>query len=164
MSELEIRRYQPADRDAVWRLHNLALNQVGAHGGNGPWDDDLHKIEAIYLDGGEFLVGLLDGRIVAMGALRQNSETCAEIKRMRVHPDCQRRGCGQAILTRLEARAVELGYTRLILDTTTVQVGAQRFYEKNGYRQFGRTTWGPFEVLLYHKELGVTEASGEPAD
>ncbi|MBN1935067.1 MAG: GNAT family N-acetyltransferase [Anaerolineae bacterium] len=184
MAIFEIRRYKSIDHDAAWQLHNLALSLVGAHAGNGPWDDDLHSIEAVYLqNGGEFLVGLLDGQIVAMGALRRvddgsadtgsadagsadagsadagsadagSADTAwAEIKRMRVHPDHQRRGYGQAILARLEARAVELGYTRLILDTTTVQIGAQRFYEKNGYRQFDQTTFGSFDVLLYQKEL-----------
>ncbi len=154
LASLIVRRYQPTDYEAVWQLHNLALHQVGAHAGNGPWDDDLHHIEMVYLqNGGEFLVGVLDGQIVAMGALERIDATHAQIKRMRVHPDHQRRGYGQAILTHLETRAVELGYTRLTLDTTTLQVGAQRFYEKNGYRQFAQTTYGPFQVLLYQKEL-----------
>ena len=69
---LHIRRYREADHDAVWALHNLALHQVGAHAGNGPWDDDLHHVPAEYLDsGGEFLVGVVDARIVAMGALKR---------------------------------------------------------------------------------------------
>ena len=68
--KLRIRRYDPADREAIWELHNLALNLIGAHGGNGEWDADLHSIGEQYLDaGGEFIVGLVDERIVAMGAL-----------------------------------------------------------------------------------------------
>lgn len=159
MPVFEIRRYRLSDHDAVWELHNLALNQVGAHAGNGPWDDDLHHIETVYLqDGGEFLVGVLDGQIVAMGALRRVDDggedaAWAEIKRMRVHPNFQRQGLGQAVLQQLEACAVKQGYTCLTLDTTTVQVGAQRFYEKNGYTQVGQTKFGPFDVLLYQKEL-----------
>ncbi len=149
-----IRRYRPADHDAVWDLHNLALHQVGAHGGNGEWDADLHYImEAYVQNGGEFLVGALGDRIVAMGALKRIDERQAEIKRMRVHPDHQRQGWGQAILRRLERRARELGYCTLSLDTTTRQVGAQRFYTQNGYVEVGQTQYGPFEVLLYRKEL-----------
>ena len=41
---LHIRAYAPEDYDAVWALHNLALDAVDAHGGNGPWDDDLHRV------------------------------------------------------------------------------------------------------------------------
>ena len=98
---MEVRRYRASDHDAVWDLHNLALNEVGAHAGSGPWDDDLHRIEAEYLDaGGEFYVGTIDGRIVAMGALKRLTDARAEICRMRVHPDHQRRGLGTRILSK----------------------------------------------------------------
>ncbi len=53
----KIRRYKNSDHDEVWSLHNLALKKVGAHPGNGPWDDDLHHISSVYINrGGEFLV------------------------------------------------------------------------------------------------------------
>src|SRR4051794_18882364 len=119
---LQIRRYQSGDHDQVWNLHNIALWQVGAHAGNGPWDNDLHDIEEVYLNnGGEFLVGVLDGQIVAMGAIRRITPDKAEVKRMRVHPDHQRRGFGRQILTALEDRARELGYHTLTLDTALIQ-------------------------------------------
>jgi len=154
LSTFEVRRYQQADHGAVWDLHNLALNQVGAHAGNGPWDDDWHHIEAIYLhDHGEFLVGTLDGQVVAMGALKRVDPEIAEIKRMRVHPAFQRRGFGRAILQTLERRATELGYHILRLDTTTRQEAAQAFYTQNGYRQVGRGRYGAFELFLYEKLL-----------
>ena len=136
---LEIRRYQPADHDEVWKLHVLGLQHVGAYLGAGPWDDDLHHIEDIYLrDRGEFLIGTIDERMMAMGAFRSRSDERAEIKRMRVHPDFQGRGYGQVILEELEKRAAALGYTTLYLDTSTVQVAAQKLYRKNGYRETGR--------------------------
>jgi hypothetical protein len=69
---VRIPRCQLADQQPVWDLHHIALREVGAHLGTGPWDDDLCDIERLYLDGtGEFLVGELNGEIVAMGA-RQN--------------------------------------------------------------------------------------------
>jgi ribosomal protein S18 acetylase RimI-like enzyme len=151
---LHIRRYREADHDAVWALHNLALNQVGAHAGNGPWDDDLHHVSAEYLDsGGEFLVGVADARIVAMGALKRLGPDRAEVKRMRVHPDCQRRGFGQAILDGLQRRAAELGVRHLRLETTAGQVAAQGLYRANGFVEVGRTTFAGFDVLLFEKQL-----------
>ena len=66
--ELTIRRFVPTDHDAVWNLHNVALYRIGVHAGNGPWDDDPHNIEALYIDrGGVFVVGIEDGRILATG-------------------------------------------------------------------------------------------------
>jgi GNAT superfamily N-acetyltransferase len=92
----------------------LALGATGAHLGNGPWDDDLRSIPVSYLqDGGEFIVGLVNGRLVAMGRLRHITDAAAELKRMRVHPAFQRRGFGREILGALENRARELGYTKL---------------------------------------------------
>jgi ribosomal protein S18 acetylase RimI-like enzyme len=152
--QIDIRRYREADHDAVWALHNLALNRVGAHGGNGAWDDDLHHVQEVYLDaGGEFLVGTLAGRIVAMGGISRVDGGRAKVRRMRVHPDVQRRGLGSAILRALEARAAELGYRTLFLDTTTRQTAAQAFYTGHGYREVGRDRYGEFELILYEKEL-----------
>jgi len=151
---LVIRRYEPEDHDAVWELHNVTLWKVGAHAGNGPWDDDLHKIEEVYLNnGGEFLVGLLDGRLVAMGAIRRLTGEKAEVKRMRVRPDYQRRGLGQQILTALEARARELGYRTLVLDTAVVQTAAQQLYLKNGFRETGRAVLAGFDAILFEKQI-----------
>jgi GNAT superfamily N-acetyltransferase len=154
-SKLLIRRYQSEDHDAVWGLHNAALVAVGAHAGNGPWDNDLHAIEQVYLDnGGEFLVGLWEGQIVAMGALKRTSSDRAEIKRMRVAPACQRRGFGEQILLALQDRAKTLGYRTLHLDTTTQQEGAQRLYLKHGWTEVGRDEWRGWQLVYYEKSLG----------
>jgi len=151
---MRIRRYRESDHDAVWAVHRLALRQVGAQVDDGAWDDDLHHIEPVYLrNGGEFLVGTVGGRVVAVGALRRETDERARVTRMRVDPDHQRRGFGQALLGRLEARAAELGYTTLCLDTTVQQVAAQKLYLKNGYRETGRTKLYGFDVILYEKEL-----------
>ncbi len=151
---LHIRRYLVADRDDVWQLHNLALAHVGANAGNGPWDEDLRAIDTVYLsNSGEFLVGLLEKRIVAMGALKRTSNHRAEIKRMRVHPNQQRRGFGRAILLELERRAVELGYSTVHLDTTVQQTAAQHLYEESGYTKLRQGPIGAFQCIFFEKQL-----------
>lgn len=150
---LTIRRYQAADHDAVWHLHKLALVESGAYADSGTWDDDLHHIEQVYIEnGGEFLVGVCDDQLVAMGALVVGADK-AEVKRMRVHPDHQRRGFGQAVLQQLEERARELGYQSVFLETTAQQEAAQHFYTKNGYDEIERKAWHQFMVILYKKEF-----------
>ena len=107
---LEIRRYVSSDYEDVWNLHVSGFQKVGAYLGDGPWDNDLHSIEDVYLHNrGEFLIGVYDGRIAAMGAFRKTTTELAEIKRMRVHSDFQGRGFGQMILDELETRALALG-------------------------------------------------------
>lgn len=161
---LRIRRYQPADRDAVRRLHEVALRAASAHAGRGPWDDDLDDVEGAYLrDGGEFLVGLHAGHLAAMGALRRNSAERAELKRMRVLPELQGRGFGQAMLEALERRARELGFSVLHLDTSTRQGAARGLYAKNGYREVRRAEWRGLELIFMEKRLDG-EAGRDPSE
>lgn len=149
-----LRRYEPADLEAVEYLHVFAIQQAGAYLGRGPWDDDVYAIEEVYLDNqGDFLIGEWDGVFVAMGAFRRTSPERAEIKRMRTHPDYQGCGFGQIILTELEARARAMGYKTLHLDTSILQVPAQKLYEKNGFREVGRDIYHGLEVILYEKQL-----------
>jgi ribosomal protein S18 acetylase RimI-like enzyme len=129
---------------------------VGAHLGSGPWDSDLDAIESVYLRaGGEFFVGVLEGEVVAMGALRLHSDGRARITRMRVFPRLQGRGIGQTLLDRLHHRAAELDLGTLYLDTTVGQAAARRLYEKNGYRETSRGTVGPYECLYYERRSGA---------
>ncbi|GHO88617.1 GNAT family N-acetyltransferase [Dictyobacter formicarum] len=158
-----LRRYTSVDQEAVERLHVSVLQQTGAYLGRGPWDDDVYAIEDVYLKNqGEFLIGECDGRLVAMGALKRTGPERAELKRMRIHPDYQGRGYGQLILTELENRARALGYQTLHLDTSILQIPAQKLYEKNGFREVGRDqyqqrvdkdTYQMLEVILYEKQL-----------
>ena len=70
---LEIRRYQDSDISEVWELHHLALGPTGAFFRDGKWDEDLSDIQNHYLNnGGEFLIGVLDNKIVCMGLLERS--------------------------------------------------------------------------------------------
>jgi ribosomal protein S18 acetylase RimI-like enzyme len=153
--KIKIRKYRPSDKDAVWKLHMQALEPTGAMLPGGPWnDDDLNDIEKEYINSnGDFLVGVVDKKIVVMGALKKKIDLAGEIKRMRVHPDYQRKGLGQMMLDKLEERARQLGYKELVLDTTTKQVAAQKLYEKNGYHRTGQTSYGGLDILFYEKKL-----------
>lgn len=152
--ELEIRRYENGDKDAVFDLHVRALKPTGAYVDDGIWDADFSDIESVYTkSGGEFLVGTIDGEIVAIGALKKISKDLAEIKRMRVDPLFQGHGFGQEILTRLEARAKELSFNCLELDTGVVQEVARKFYEKNGFKEFKRGEQGGIPCIYYRKMI-----------
>ncbi len=102
---------------------------------------------------GEFLVGLIDDVIVAMGALRPITQNVGAIKRIRVHPDCQRQGLGQQILVSLEISARSLGYDQLELDTLRTQVAAVRFFQKQGYQIKGTRQFENHEQLLLMKRF-----------
>lgn len=154
MPELQMRRYQPGDWDQIWELHVTPLQQIGVYKGEGPWDDDLYSIDEVYFQQrGDFLVGILDGRLVAMGAFRQTTPTSAEIKRMRTQPDMQGQGLGGIMIRELEQRARQLGYIHLHLETSTLQIGAHKFYRKYGFREVGRTIIDGYDSILFEKEI-----------
>ncbi len=121
----------------------------------GKWEEDFEDIEGIYINNkGEFLVGLIDGKIIAMGALRKFNEDIVELRRMRVDPVYQRQGYGQAILDALEKKAKEQGYRIIQLDTSIKQIPAQKFYEKNDYKETRREKEGWIvEKITYQKVL-----------
>ncbi|MFI0480641.1 GNAT family N-acetyltransferase [Actinomadura sp. 9N215] len=172
--EVRLRRYGGADHDTVLALHREGLAQVGLRPGDGVYyDHDFFRMEDIYLrNDGEFLVGELDGRIVAMGGLRRADLVpggrarafggyapgtpaldAVEMVRLRVLPSVQRRGYGTAVVQALEQRAVEYGYRVLRADTTELQGPALALYGKFGWTETRRETIGGIVNIYLEKQL-----------
>ncbi|TCJ30456.1 GNAT family N-acetyltransferase [Nocardioides jejuensis] len=88
---------------------------------------------------GEFFLGFLDGAAVATGAWRHvgldrlGSTATAEVKRMYVVEDMQRRGLARLMLARLEQAAAAAGHDVLVLSTGSMQPEAIALYESSGY-------------------------------
>jgi GNAT superfamily N-acetyltransferase len=80
-----------------------------------------------------FVVGRLNGEVVACGATRRLEPEVAEIKRMYVRPPARGRGFGKQILAALEASARESGVKRLILETGDRQPEAVSLYKTAGF-------------------------------
>jgi ribosomal protein S18 acetylase RimI-like enzyme len=153
---LLIRRYQPQDNKVVKELHYAGVAQIDPNANrhdNHFIDSDLDDIEGVYLNHGDFIVGLQDGEIVAMGAFKKVSSECAEIKRIRIRPDCQRKGYGETIMLKLMELAAEKGYSEVCLDTLTTNIRAQRLFEKCGFVKSGGGKRGPFDLLYYSRKL-----------
>lgn len=163
VTTLAIRQYEPRDAEAVWDLHERALRDVGAYDeAYAHLDRDLRTITELFLDvGGEFLVGEVDDTVVAMGALQpatvvdhhEGGPATGVVRRMRVDPTHQRRGYGRTILSELEDRAVDLGFKRLVLDTTPRQTAARGLYEDFGYEERRREPTATGKLIVYGKSL-----------
>jgi ribosomal protein S18 acetylase RimI-like enzyme len=152
--KLQIRRYEDSDHEEVISLHQTGLEQTGTDLGPGPWNDDMTDINNHYINNnGDFIVGLSGGKLVAMGAFRKVSSIRAEVKRIRVNPDHQRCGFGEQIMTELERRAARLGYEEICLDTTTLQIPAQKMFEKLGYLYIRHEKFQGLDVLMYEKPI-----------
>jgi ribosomal protein S18 acetylase RimI-like enzyme len=162
---LKIRRYQPDDNQTVKELHYAGITQmvelipeeerlIPPPNDEHFIDSDLDDIEGAYINSrGDFLVGLEDGEMVVIGAIRQATDTCGELKRLRVRRDRQRHGYGEAMMLRLIERAKELGYQELFLDTLESNLPAQRLFEELGFNELRRERKGPAKLIIYRKKL-----------
>jgi ribosomal protein S18 acetylase RimI-like enzyme len=138
----------------VLLLHKTAMEKVGAYKGDGPWDDDLRDINKHYLESnGEFLIVLDDDKIVGMGAFRKISSNDAEIKRMRVAPECQGQGVGKMVLTKLIESAINKGYSTLILETSDKQIAANALYRNYGFVGIKQEIINGYNCSWYEKKL-----------
>jgi putative acetyltransferase len=100
-------------------------------------------------------VARIDGRAVAIGALRRHGEGVGEVKRMYTRPEMQGRGIGGAILAEIEALARAQGLTRLVLETGDRHPAAWRVYERAGFARCGPVLDYPDSVwsVFYEKAL-----------
>lgn len=154
---LTVRRYEPADADDVWSVHERAMRASPLpYVENAPGDEPLADVTGHYLDrGGEFLVGLVGDDVVAIGGFQVIDERTVEIRHVRVDPHYQRRGYGNQLLSELEARARSAGARRVTLHTNERLAGARRLYEGNGYEETRRETddEAGFVFRYYQKQL-----------
>jgi ribosomal protein S18 acetylase RimI-like enzyme len=166
---LKIRRYRPEDNKVVKELHHAGNEQMMQmltkeeqrelkETPPTPHGADLDDIEREYLNNrGDFMVGLEDSQIVAIGAIRKYTETCGELRRLRVRQDRQRQGYGEVMMRRLEERGKELGYKELTLDTLVSNTMAQRLFKKLGFAETGREKRGPFNLSTWEKKIEGAE-------
>ena len=130
--QISIKPFESEDQDAV---QSLILAGLAEHWGeiDPTLNLDLNDIGASYNDA-TFLVAWLDGRIIGSGALIPRSDQVAEIVRMSVAPELRRRGIGGKILERLCREAKELGFQRIVLETTSTWSDIVGFYKRFGFR------------------------------
>jgi putative acetyltransferase len=95
----------------------------------------------------QVVVSYENDKPVACGAFKPFGTTTdtVEIKRMYTAPSMRGKGLASVILSSLEKWAVELGFTRAILETGIRQPEAIALYRKNGYVSI--PNYGQYEGL-----------------
>lgn len=154
---LEIRRFQRSDSKQAQQVHERSLEASPIEAiENAP---PIRGVPLQYIaEGGEFLVGTLDGDVVAIGGFSTESETTVELQRIRVDPDHQRKGYGERIVTELEARACNQGFERIILDTDERLTAARQLYRKLGYENVSQVEqqYSDPGTVCFEKEIVET--------
>jgi GNAT superfamily N-acetyltransferase len=106
--------------------------------------------------GARFLMGIVDGRAVACGALQPLGADRAELKRMYVVPGHRGRGYAKLILAALEEMAVATGHTTLRVETGDYLPEATSLYAAAGYRPvpaYGEYVANPHSVCFERRVL-----------
>lgn len=88
----------------------------------------------------QIIVAEFAGKIVGYATWSFDQEQgIAEICNNAVHPEHQGRGIGKAMQTEIERRMREEGYTRFTVTTLSVDIPAQKLYEKLGYSRYAES-------------------------
>lgn len=152
-----IRDFEQLDTDAILELNVRALNPTRSLEMGAQMYPDLLDI-ATNFDAGCFVVGVIEGQVVAMGGIQRIDAVTYEIVRMRVASAHHRRGYGQQVVQELQRRATALGARRLVLETSSRLIPAQSLYESQGFVETGRRDVvlliGPTVLIRYEKVIG----------
>lgn len=157
LHNFKTRSYRKEDYQNMINLFLKSARSVWPDYKRGKWDEELDDIHKNIIEhGGDFIIGVNEGLVIAMGAFRKKSQEVAELSRMRVDPEHHRKGFGQRILSALEESAKKKGFKVVELHTSTAQKAAQKLYEKNNYIEVGRkkAEYDPnMTTIHYRKEI-----------
>lgn len=136
MSDVSIETYTDFYKDSVARL--ILSIQRGEFGIPITIEQqpDLNEIPAFYqVNNGNFWIAKLDDKVIGTIALLDIGNSEGALRKMFVDKEYRGKefGIGQALLNQLVEWAKLKGISEIYLGTTERFIGAQRFYEKNGF-------------------------------
>ena len=126
-TEMTVRQYSPEDENAVVELWHKC-NLVRA------WNNPKLDIERkLKVNPELFLVGLVDGRVVAtvMGGYEGHR---GWVNYLAVDPSCQRRGLARRIMEEIEKKILVMGCPKINLLIRADNLEVVKFYEGIEYK------------------------------
>lgn len=98
---------------------------------------------------GCLLLAERDGRPAGCVALRRLDDETCEMKRLYVKPEFQGLKIGRRLAEVVIAKAKELGYRRMRLDTLPSMAAARRLYRSLGFREISPYRYNPVEGTTF---------------
>ena len=138
---MELIRTNNADKYFVELTGRLDAELLDRYGAKQADYDQHNRIDPI----ATALVGFAGTTPIACGCFKPFDRRTVEIKRMFVRRDYRRQGLSTDVLRNLEKWAVELGFSRAVLETGLGQPEAIGLYKKCGYRVIDN--YGPYADL-----------------
>ena len=151
---MRLTRYQLEYQEPMLALHCSAIDGFVLGMSRAEDEADLLAIEQVYLrDGGEFLVGFIGERLIAMGGFKRLPDGLGELRRMQIARDLQGQGYGTRLLQELERRAFRSGIRTICLEAARIRPLTLEFYRKHGYHECGQSFYGSIETVKFSKKL-----------
>jgi ribosomal protein S18 acetylase RimI-like enzyme len=128
------------------------------------WFSDLEAELAALPGGYDAILLARDGEeLVGCVALRSLVDGVCEMKRLYVRPSARGSGSGRALVEASIARARELGYETMRLDTLPTMDAARALYLSLGFRPTERYNDNPIEGVVF-LELPLSSAAARRRD
>ncbi|HKF00652.1 MAG TPA: GNAT family N-acetyltransferase [Candidatus Sulfotelmatobacter sp.] len=138
MKDYELRSATNGDSDAIKELLFAVLREYRLQPDPDGTDADLNDIETSYLRSGGCFDVLVDSRGVIVGSVGLypiDSATC-ELRKMYLSQQVRGQGQGRRLLEHALARAKEIGFRRIVLETASVLKEATALYRRYGFQPY----------------------------
>jgi ribosomal protein S18 acetylase RimI-like enzyme len=138
---------EPGDLDELRELFREYFAWLRSNG----WFPGGLDQELAALPGGyeALLVARTEGEVVGCVALKELPDGACEMKRLYVRLAGRGSGTGRALVEASLAKARELGYAVMLLDTLPTMNAAHALYESLGFRRIERYNDNPIEGVLF---------------
>lgn len=113
---------------------------------------DLNNIALSFAEGC-FLVGEIDGELVATGGYKPYDNETVKIERVFIHLKFRRLGLASQLINALFSEAKKAGYKRVVLETTSDWQGAIDFWLRNGFRITHVDDSGEWSETWFEREI-----------
>lgn len=136
LSHLTIRPATNNDRQRVTEIVFGVLAEFGLQPDPETTDADLQDIEGNYIERGGFFEVIEDGEkniLGSFGIFPIDDETC-ELRKMYFIPNARGLGLGKYVMQRTIARARALGFKKIVLETSSKLIAANRLYTRFGFK------------------------------
>lgn len=150
---LVVRSYADADHQLVEQLYTdgllagqIAANDTGA---------DIENIHEAYFENetDHFWVADVDGNVVGMIGVAQDSEHKAEIRRLRVHRDWQRSEIAERLLETAVMHCKHHAFLKVVLDTRFDPDEALDLFDRIGFQHTRTKNIHDKDLLEFYVDL-----------
>lgn len=137
---MEFRIATQKDTSVIKEIVFSTLQEYGLSPDPGATDTDLDDIENSYLrNGGHFEICEVDGIPVGTWGLFPIDDSSCELRKMYLRQSARGKGLGKRMMERALAKARELDFKRIELETASVLKEAIIMYERYGFKQVERS-------------------------